>query len=141
MATPAASPPVIRRQRMLSPWWLLGGAVGLVWLGLLFLFDPAQYGFYPRCQFQQMTGLDCPGCGGLRAAHQMLHGHFRAAFALNPLLVVLSPVAGWMLFREVWRLAGGRTLVGSLRHPAWVWALAVAVVVFGIARNLPWTRF
>ena len=71
----------------------------------------------------------------------MLHGHFGAAFALNPLLVVLSPVAAWMLFREIWRLAGGRELAGSLRHPAWVWALAVATVVFGIARNLPGHSF
>ncbi len=42
---------------------------------VLFCFDPERCGFYPICIFHQSTGLLCPGCGSLRAMHQLLHGH------------------------------------------------------------------
>src|SRR4051812_13214352 len=85
------------------PWrWIvivaaLSGAAAVT---ILFAFDPSQNGFYPRCALHALTGLDCPGCGGLRAAHQMLHGNFREAFKLNPLLVGGLPIfiflaVGW----------------------------------------------
>src|SRR5208283_1274662 len=45
---------------------------------VLFVFDPATAGFYPVCALHEMTGLQCPGCGGLRAMHQVFHGHLAA---------------------------------------------------------------
>ena len=62
---------------------------------VLFFFDPAQGGFYPRCQFHKLTGLNCPGCGSLRSLHHLTHGEFRAAFQSNPLLMMLLP---WLAF-------------------------------------------
>ena len=58
---------------------LVAGAAGLV----LFCFDPRQYHFYPVCFFHQTTGLLCPGCGALRAGHQLLHGHLVSALCEN----------------------------------------------------------
>src|SRR5580693_9291812 len=46
-------------------------AVGAV---LLELFDPATSGIFPPCPFRYLTGWYCPGCGSLRAIHQLLHG-------------------------------------------------------------------
>src|SRR2546425_12377672 len=63
---------------------------------LLFFFDPGSYRFYPRCLFNQVTGLLCPGCGSLRALHQLLHGHVAAAFHLNALLVLFLPAVCWL---------------------------------------------
>lgn len=60
---------------------------------LLFLFDPATSSFYPPCLFKTVLGVPCPGCGSLRAAHQLLHGHFAAAWALNPALMIVGPLA------------------------------------------------
>ncbi|MCX6913024.1 MAG: DUF2752 domain-containing protein, partial [Verrucomicrobia bacterium] len=70
---------------------LLAAAVGLV----LFCFDPRQYHFYPICFFHKATGLLCPGCGALRATHQLLHGHLAAAFRFNPMLVASLPFLLW----------------------------------------------
>ncbi len=57
---------------------------------LLFLFDPATTSFYPPCLFKTVLGVPCPGCGSLRATHQLLHGNVAAAWELNkPLLVAL----------------------------------------------------
>ena len=109
----------------------------LAGVAVLYFFPPGQTWFYPRCVFHQVTGLDCPGCGGLRATHQLLHGHFRAAFALNPLLVVILPMLGWFAVAGAVKVATGRELSHPFRHPAWVWGLLALVVVFAIVRNLP----
>ena len=64
---------------------------GLGALALIFFLDPATHSFYPACPLHALTGLDCPTCGALRATHLLLHGHVRAAFALNPFLFFAVP--------------------------------------------------
>jgi len=107
--------------------------------GILYFFDPAQYGFYPRCVLHATTGLNCPGCGALRAGHQLLHGHFREAFGLNPLLVLFLPLFVWMSVAFLVRTLTGRTLKHPFTHPHWSWVLLAVVVGFGVCRNLPFT--
>ena len=60
---------------------------------VLFFFDPAVYGFYPPCLFKTIFGHACPGCGSLRAMHQLLHGNVAAAWAMNKPIVVGLPLA------------------------------------------------
>ena len=120
--------------------WLLG-FVATVFAALaatvLFRFDPNQYPFYPRCYFHELTGLECPGCGSLRALHQLLHGNFMAALRYNAILVLSLPVLA---------IAGARAALAWLRRepvawslrPAWLWSALVVMVGFGIVRNLPW---
>ncbi|MGA3284708.1 MAG: DUF2752 domain-containing protein, partial [Verrucomicrobiota bacterium] len=36
---------------------------------VLFFFNPSTHGFYPVCLFHKLTGWNCPGCGGTRAAY------------------------------------------------------------------------
>jgi uncharacterized protein DUF2752 len=106
---------------------------------LLFFFDPDRYGFYPRCMFHSMTGLLCPGCGSLRAMHQLLHGHIAAALHLNALFVLSLPALGWLSCDWLWRRLRGRPTKG-LAGSGWLWAALVLTVVFAIARNLPFAR-
>jgi hypothetical protein len=99
---------------------------------LVALADPAEAGFYPPCPFHAVTGLWCPGCGGLRAAHQLLTGHPAAALALNPLLVLSLPLLLWALAATVGHRARGPSL------PGWAtWAGAGVVAVFWVLRNVP----
>ena len=65
---------------------------------LLFMLNPSQSPIFPRCPMLATTGLYCSGCGSLRALHQLLHGHFFAALALNPLMVVTLPILLAMFF-------------------------------------------
>ncbi len=60
---------------------------------VLFFFDPATTGFYPPCLFKTIFGHACPGCGSLRAMHQLLHGNVAAAWALNPMVMIVGPLA------------------------------------------------
>jgi len=121
-----------------EPWpalIVLAGGLGAA--VALFSFNPSYYHFYPVCFFHRLTGLDCPGCGTLRAAHQLLHGHLRAAFALNPLVMLLGPMLGWSLADWLLENLFGYKMKQPFKHPAWVWGIGAAVVIFGIARNLP----
>ena len=113
-------------------WVAMAAPIGVV-LAVLFFFAPDQYPFYPRCLLHTLTGWQCPGCGGLRAMHHLLHGHISSAFHYNPLLVLLLPALAVIL---AWhRVRQGRGQVDPLKHPCWIWLLVTIVVVFGIARN------
>src|SRR2546421_11472933 len=59
---------------------LVCAGLALVGAAVLFWFEPTQHAFYPICAFHRTTGLLCPGCGSLRALHQLLHGQVAAAF-------------------------------------------------------------
>jgi hypothetical protein len=76
----------VRRRRV-------GILAGVFLLAVLFFFDPETSSFYPPCLFRTFLGTQCPGCGSLRAAHQLLHGNFAEAWALNKPLLIALPLA------------------------------------------------
>ncbi|MBA4150903.1 MAG: DUF2752 domain-containing protein [Verrucomicrobia bacterium] len=134
-------PPATESKIRLKGWYFLAVAIVLAAILVLFFFNPAQSGFYPRCLLKASTGLDCPGCGALRGMHQLLHGNVGTAFSLNPLLVILLPVAGLLLLNQLVRRARGRPLF-QLKLPAYLmWVLLAVVVVFTVLRNLSATPF
>ncbi len=124
-----------------APWRLFGFAGALLAAGaavaVLYFCDPATAGFFPVCTLHEMTGWQCPGCGGLRAAHQLSHGHIAAAWRLNPLAVALLPVALWLGLREAVRFLTGRQWPGLVTRPLFGWVLVAAMILFGILRNVP----
>jgi hypothetical protein len=119
--------------RLLPP--VLVGVTALAGAVLVAVLDPNRPGHYPVCPFLALTGWYCPGCGGLRAVHALLHADPAQALARNPLVVLLLPVlavawARWL--RRAWR--GVRTG----QWPGWMlWAGLAVLVGFGVARNLP----
>ena len=108
---------------------------------LLCLFDPATSGVFPPCPVLYLTGWYCPGCGSLRAIHQLLHGHFYTAWAMNPLTVVLLPFLAYGLISHVLFEIRGRGLPQPTLPAAWIRALCAAILLFGILRNLPFHPF
>ena len=120
-------------------WWLTAG-IGAVALAVLYWFDPSRYHFYPLCLFHSITGLFCPGCGALRALHQLTRGHVAAAFHLNPLLLVWLPFFCWYAAARGLRQVRGQPNAGPL-HRAWVWVFIGSTLVFGVLRNLPGEPF
>ena len=119
-------------------WAAVAGLAVPVLLGAsaVFAFDPNRYPFYPICFFHKATGLFCPGCGALRAMHQLLHGHLGAALRLNALLVFSLPVLGWLAVRLCLARFQIEPLLLSVR-PGWLWAALIVSLLFGILRNLP----
>jgi len=118
---------------------LASGTLGI--LLVVGIADPAASSHFPPCPFHLVTGLHCPGCGSLRATHQLLHGKPAAALGLNPLAVLLSPVILFSLLVDVLAQLGlcRRRVV---KVPSWVgWAVLTVVLAFGILRNIPFWPF
>jgi hypothetical protein len=122
----------LRRHRLLAA--MLAAFLGLV---LLEIFDPATSGIFPPCPVHYLTSWYCPGCGSLRAIHQLLHGNLRAAWAMNPLSMVLLPFLSYGLISSVLFELRGRGLPEPFLRAAWIRALGAVIILFGIARNLP----
>jgi hypothetical protein len=97
--------------------------------------DPA--GGPTICPFKAWTGLDCPGCGATRAAHQLLNGHVLAAMDLNVMFVLAVPFVLWWLGTWLIHALGGPRLAGLRPSPTVLRVAVVVLVVFGIVRNLP----
>ena len=95
------------------------------------LADPHRPGFlFPGCPFKALTGLNCPGCGGLRMTHDLLHGDLAAAFVDNLFLLVgLPALVVWIVVR--WRT--GRPI---MTMPA-IAVIAVLALTWTVVRNMP----
>jgi Protein of unknown function (DUF2752). len=124
--------------------WSLLSVVGLALaLFAFFRFNPSEHSFFPRCVFHSVSGWNCPGCGGQRALHHLLHGNFAAALQHNALFVVLLPLAIWSLAQTFWNRCFGSPKIGLFKHHLWPWVLCITVIAFGVLRNLPgfgWLR-
>jgi hypothetical protein len=112
-----------------------GGVAALV----LFLLDPDRVPLYPVCTFHRLTGLECPGCGSLRALHQLLHGHLIAALCLNAFVILSLPVFAWVAFRWVRCRLKNEPQIAI--RPVWLWLYLAAFIAFGILRVLPVALF
>jgi hypothetical protein len=101
----------------------------------LFFFEPGRTGFFPACPFRTLTGLTCPGCGTTRALHQLLHGNLLGAFELNPLLLLLLPVIGFILILYTRCVITGRPMPQIVLPRKYVWIASALVLGFWIFRN------
>ncbi len=124
------------RSPRLAPVFLLTAAIAVGSLGALFYFlvDPVHFSIFPPCLFHQLTGLYCPGCGGQRSFHQLLHGHLIAAIRLNAMFVFSLPLLGWLGARYVRHSFRGQPASFDSK---WWWAYVGAWILFAVLRNLP----
>lgn len=151
---PVLPDPARALSRAAAPLGVLGllaaafGYVGAV--------DPHRPGHYPACPVLALTGLYCPGCGGLRSAHAVAHGDLAGAVGANALAVAgYAVAAGFLLRWLVQRLrdrpsapppapppfAGAGAVAASRAVPAsrtaWLWAALGLALAFTVLRNLP----
>ena len=125
-----------RRSTVIGVWLLL-----LAGAAYLFVFEPGRSGFFPACPFRLLTGFTCPGCGTTRALHQILHGHFAAAFMLNPLLLVAIPFLLFAFLRYSVIVMRGGVPAQNRLPPPYIYALFFIVLSFWIFRNTPFYPF
>ena len=130
-------PPKLAAQPTGELAWIAVALVAMLGAGaVLFCFDPASVRLFPSCFFHLATGLHCPGCGGTRAMHQLLHGHVLTAFHLNALLVVSLPLIGWQIISVAAGKFRQAPKVPSL-SAHWLWLFLALAIAFGVLRNLP----
>ncbi|MGE0216217.1 DUF2752 domain-containing protein [Mycolicibacterium sp.] len=102
------------------------GALAYIGIG-----DPHRPDFvFPPCPFKALTGWNCPGCGGLRMTHDLLHGDLAAAFVDNAFALIGLPLL------LTWVLVQRRRRRPVLTTPA-IGVLLGAAVTWTVVRNLP----
>lgn len=107
----------------------------------IFLFDPDSSALYPPCLFHALTGLYCPGCGSLRALHQLLHGHLLTALSLNLFMVLSLPFLGYSFLSYSMLTLRGRPLPSFFLPPFWIWFLLGVILAFWVLRNIMFYPF
>lgn len=131
------------RTRRLVRGALFVGALGLVVFGLFVvsIYPPTDDSYYPKCTLHQYTGLHCPGCGLTRSVFSLLHGDFSQALAYNVLWPIIFPLMLWGIGTAIWNTYSPnhsiRITLPRVVVAIWPWALVIALLAFGILRNIP----
>lgn len=116
-------------------WYILGTLI--IGLLLLFLFDPEETTWMPKCPFYVLTGLKCPSCGIQRATHSLLHLKFGQAIRYNPFLVFAVPyvvsliIVSWIAPKD--KIIGLRRLCYSNKT---VFFYLFCMIAWWIVRNI-----
>lgn len=139
-STQPPAPPAEPKTR----WQRIRGLVAIIaglFAGVVLLrqVDPHEPGIYPVCPTKVLTGLDCPGCGGLRATNELAHGDIAAAFDDNALVVLAVPLVAWLLGRAFYYAWTGRTPEPMpARRARWLTITAIVILtLFTVVRNIP----
>ena len=105
-------------------------------LGYIYAKDPnLATSAYPQCALKAVTGIDCPGCGGLRATHALLHGDIAGAIDHNAFALLILPIMGYLVVRFL--LEQFEVRLPAPRLAPWMaWSLVIALGVFTVLRNI-----
>lgn len=123
--------------RLMKLRWITGVSASVLMsvLAVVYKFPPAENTFYPRCMFFTTTHLLCPGCGGTRALHALLHLDLRSALHYNALFTTVAPVVLLWLAFCFYRVMRYNQLP-QINVPREFVAGAIALaLIFTIARN------
>ncbi|REA61316.1 hypothetical protein DSL64_12790 [Dyadobacter luteus] len=98
-----------------------------------YMFDPAEHSSAPPCLLHKATGWLCWGCGGQRAFHQLLHGHFHSAFQLNALVY---PVTCILIYITVSELIKNTPTYSFFRNKMVAVSALLILIGFTLLRNI-----
>ena len=103
----------------------------------LYIFNPNDFWFWPKCPVKLLTGLNCPACGIQRFVHAMTNGHPSEAIAYNYYLVYALPYT--MIVVATWMLPQSRLkerLADIFQSKVAIWLYVSSFCVWFVARNL-----
>lgn len=106
---------------------------------LYFHYKEADSAWSVQCSFYQWTGFLCPGCGGQRAFHHLLHGELSQALRSNALFVLALPFFAYLYYTiiQIYGLKNTKyskkLLFPNFIGKAVLWVL----LLFFIMRNIP----
>ncbi|GAA5048100.1 DUF2752 domain-containing protein [Nocardia callitridis] len=105
---------------------------------LLHLRDPHVEGSYGICPLYALAGIYCPGCGGMRAVHNLTEGHI--IDSLHSSLLAIPLVLAFVLWVGDWTVRAWRG--EPMRLPAisrtTMWVFLGLLALYTVLRNTPW---
>ena len=124
---------LFKNKRFQAAAVLLIAAVSIL---ILYLFNPAVYTYYPTCYLYSLTGKLCPGCGGMRGFHQLVHGNIIEAAKFNLLLFIILPVIFYYLLSQLKFLITKKYLP-TIHYPNFLnFLIPVIILAYWILRNI-----
>lgn len=88
------------------------------------------------CITKQIANIDCPGCGGQRAFHELLHGNFIEAGKLNIFIYFFAPLLAYIFFSFALKPFNINLPDINLTTKGLILSLII-LVIFTIFRNFP----
>lgn len=139
MSPTAPVAPAPERPGLVRTWWapasIAAGLSGAV--AYIATHDPHTQSIFPPCTILSLTGWTCPGCGGTRAVHDLVHLDVASALHMNAFVVLVAiPVALGLFAWWCGVLAGIWRRPGEI-SPRWAWYFLAAMAAFTVIRNLP----
>ncbi len=116
-------------------------AVGVAAVSVVAYFNPVTAEFFPQCPLNQMTGLNCPGCGLTRGFHALFHGDILGALHFNLLIPAYIFIFGYLGLTLVSIVFRGRGLSSKAFNPKYIYGFLIFSLIFGVVRNLPFFPF
>lgn len=82
------------------------------------------------CLLRTFTGYYCPGCGGTRAVHALLHLQLVRSFCYHPLVPYAAIIyACFMISHTIEKLSHHRWRIGMKWNPLWLWTGLVILLI------------
>lgn len=125
------------RVRRLALPSLVAGAAAASTVPFL-LRDPHVTGSWGSCPVLAVTGIYCPGCGGLRAVNDLAHLRLGDALSSNGWVVLFIAAVGLSWAAWTW----GRLRARPVRWDRWIttpvaWSALASLLAFSVLRNTP----
>lgn len=98
---------------------------------MVYMVDPSEAVWMPKCPWHALTGLDCPSCGSTRAFHHILHGELIRGLEYNPMALVLWALAAMLIAVYCARPARRASSLVRVLAGAYI----VVYIVWGVVRN------
>lgn len=92
-----------------------------------------------QCTLLYLTGKQCPGCGGQRSLHYLLHGDILMALRYNVLFVIGFPFLLYLYYvvLQMYILRNEKYRNRTIVSTRFVYILLIVLLIFSILRNIP----
>ena len=106
-------------------------------IALLPLAMPIDEKWFIPCPFHQLTGMNCPFCGGQRMIRALLQADFIAAFSYNPFLICSLPLFSIWIARYMFPLQIQRIhYLSQICTDRTFFLYLLTALFWGLVRNL-----
>ncbi|WP_366937736.1 DUF2752 domain-containing protein [uncultured Apibacter sp.] len=107
-----------------------------------YYYDPGKSNYGLPCFFKLVTGLNCAGCGGQRALHNLLHGNFLLALRYN-FFIYLIPFFLYLFYVniEVYIFRGKKFVLDFMFSNKLGIIGILIILVYMVLRNIPYVPF
>ncbi|WP_099466766.1 DUF2752 domain-containing protein [Konateibacter massiliensis] len=115
-------------------WAILAVSVLIL---VLLPFSPINYRlFLLPCPIYTLTGIYCPGCGGTRSVHALLHGSFLSSFRYNPIVLYCGAIYAWyMISNTIEYVSKHKIKIGMKYRDIYLWIGLGILLAFFVLRN------